>query len=230
MDVEAGKRAVDLIKEKARSTFSEEVLTGLGGFAALFDAGLQGNQEPGAGLVGGRGGHQAQAGPDDGQARYRRHRPGGHVRGRHRLLRRPAPLLPRLPVHRQGSAGEGGRDHGRRGRGLPQGGLRPPRRGDGRAPGPDGPGRVRPGRLRGGSGGEGRDHRRVDHLPAGRHHRPRFLRPPLQRLLPGAQAVLRDQRLQPTTTTCAASPIRWARSCSPPPRSTPPASSRSWRR
>jgi phosphoribosylformylglycinamidine cyclo-ligase len=46
VDVEAGKRAVDLIKEKVRTTFSEEVLTGLGGFAALHDAAFKGIEEP----------------------------------------------------------------------------------------------------------------------------------------------------------------------------------------
>jgi phosphoribosylformylglycinamidine cyclo-ligase len=46
VDVEAGKRAVDLIKDQARSTFSEEVLSGLGGFAGLFDAGFKGINNP----------------------------------------------------------------------------------------------------------------------------------------------------------------------------------------
>ncbi len=46
VDVEAGKRAVDLIKDQARSTFSEEVLSGLGGFAGLFDAGFKGIKNP----------------------------------------------------------------------------------------------------------------------------------------------------------------------------------------
>ena len=36
VDIDAGNRAVDLIKEKVRSTFGPEVLTGIGGFGSLF--------------------------------------------------------------------------------------------------------------------------------------------------------------------------------------------------
>ncbi len=46
VDVEAGRRAVDLIKDQAKSTFSKEVLTGLGGFAGLFDAAFKGFKHP----------------------------------------------------------------------------------------------------------------------------------------------------------------------------------------
>ncbi len=44
VDIEAGNRAVDLIKEKVRSTFGPRVLTGLGGFGSLFAFG--GYREP----------------------------------------------------------------------------------------------------------------------------------------------------------------------------------------
>lgn len=36
VDIDAGERAVDLIRDMARSTFSPQVLTGLGGFSGLF--------------------------------------------------------------------------------------------------------------------------------------------------------------------------------------------------
>lgn len=36
VDIDAGDRAVDLIKEKVRSTFGPQVLTGIGGFGSLF--------------------------------------------------------------------------------------------------------------------------------------------------------------------------------------------------
>ncbi len=46
VDVEAGKRAVDLIKDMVRGTFSEDVLGGLGGFSALHDASFPGIEDP----------------------------------------------------------------------------------------------------------------------------------------------------------------------------------------
>ncbi len=44
VDIDAGNRAVDLIKEKVRSTFGPQVLTGIGGFGSLFAFG--GYKEP----------------------------------------------------------------------------------------------------------------------------------------------------------------------------------------
>ncbi|MCL4531925.1 MAG: phosphoribosylformylglycinamidine cyclo-ligase [Actinobacteria bacterium] len=44
VDIDAGNRAVDLIKEKVRSTFGPQVLTGIGGFGSLFALG--GYKEP----------------------------------------------------------------------------------------------------------------------------------------------------------------------------------------
>ena len=37
VDIEAGNNAVDLIKEEVKSTFTKNVLTGLGSFGSLFD-------------------------------------------------------------------------------------------------------------------------------------------------------------------------------------------------
>ena len=44
VDIEAGNRAVELIKEKVRSTFGPQVLAGIGGFGSLFA--LSGYREP----------------------------------------------------------------------------------------------------------------------------------------------------------------------------------------
>ncbi len=44
VDIDAGNRAVDLIKDKVRSTFGPQVLTGIGGFGSLFAFG--GYKEP----------------------------------------------------------------------------------------------------------------------------------------------------------------------------------------
>lgn len=46
VDIEAGKRAVELIKEEVTSTFRPEVLSGLGGFGALFSGTLEGYNQP----------------------------------------------------------------------------------------------------------------------------------------------------------------------------------------
>ncbi|MBC7229687.1 MAG: phosphoribosylformylglycinamidine cyclo-ligase [Actinobacteria bacterium] len=46
VDIEAGARAVELIREEAASTFRPEVLSGLGGFGALFAAGFKGYSDP----------------------------------------------------------------------------------------------------------------------------------------------------------------------------------------
>ncbi len=44
VDIDAGNRAVDLIKEKVRSTFGPQVLTGIGGFGSLYA--FSGYREP----------------------------------------------------------------------------------------------------------------------------------------------------------------------------------------
>ena len=46
VDIEAGEETVDKVKADVESTFSDEVLTGLGGFGALFAPDLSSYQEP----------------------------------------------------------------------------------------------------------------------------------------------------------------------------------------
>ena len=46
VDIEAGERAVELIKKQVLSTFSSEVLSGIGGFGGLFQPDLSGCREP----------------------------------------------------------------------------------------------------------------------------------------------------------------------------------------
>jgi phosphoribosylformylglycinamidine cyclo-ligase len=46
VDIEAGKQAVELIKEEAASTFRAEVLSELGGFGALFSGAMKGYKQP----------------------------------------------------------------------------------------------------------------------------------------------------------------------------------------
>jgi phosphoribosylformylglycinamidine cyclo-ligase len=46
VDIEAGKKAVELIKEEAASTLRPEVLSELGGFGALFSGRLEGYRDP----------------------------------------------------------------------------------------------------------------------------------------------------------------------------------------
>ena len=37
VDIDAGNQAVDLIKSKVKSTFTKNVLTGIGSFGSLYD-------------------------------------------------------------------------------------------------------------------------------------------------------------------------------------------------
>ncbi len=46
VDIEAGRKAVDLIKDDVASTFGTEVLTGLGGFAGLYRLGAGAQNDP----------------------------------------------------------------------------------------------------------------------------------------------------------------------------------------
>ena len=46
VDIEAGEETVDKVKKEVESTFTDEVLTGLGGFGALFAPDLSDYQEP----------------------------------------------------------------------------------------------------------------------------------------------------------------------------------------
>src|SRR4030042_882179 len=46
VDIEAGKQAVELIKDEVASTFRSEVLSDLGGFGALFSGAMEGYRQP----------------------------------------------------------------------------------------------------------------------------------------------------------------------------------------
>ena len=143
VDTEAAAKAVGLIAELAASTRRPEVADTLGGFAGLFDIG--GGQAPG-GRHRRRRDEAGDRAPDR-PSPDRRHRSGGDVRRRHRLCRRRAAVLPRLPGGRAGGARAGRRAGRGRGRGMPPGRLRAARWRDGRAPRHDARGPVRPGRL-----------------------------------------------------------------------------------
>ena len=94
VDITAGYRAVELMKEHVRRTETPGVLGGLGGFGGLFRPDLAGMSEPV--LVSGTDGvgTKLKIAFLMGQARHRGHRLRGHVRERRHLLRRCAPLLP----------------------------------------------------------------------------------------------------------------------------------------
>ena len=96
VDIDAGERAVDLIRPLVASTLRPEVLGGLGGFGGLFA--LDADRLPPAGAGGRhrRGRHQGAGGPGRRPVRHHRHRPGGHVRGRPGVPGGRAPVLPRL--------------------------------------------------------------------------------------------------------------------------------------
>ena len=148
VDIAAGEAAVDRIKDKVRSTYRPEVLGDIGGFGGLVTL-PEGYRSAGAGVVDRRGGHQGHGGPGGRPLRHHRHRPGGHVRRRHRVPGRRAAVLPRLHLGRRPRPRPDRRAGDRRRRGLPPGRVRAGGRRDGRAPGGHGARRVRPRRLRG---------------------------------------------------------------------------------
>ncbi len=154
VDIEAGDRAVELMKSKVARSRRPEVVDDASGFAGLFDvSALLKFRAAADGDLDRRGRHQGHAGLQAGQARHDRHRPGRHGRRRPGGLRGRAALHDRLHRLRQGRARAHRRDRRRRRRGLPPGGLRPGRRRDRRTPGRDGPRRLRPGRRRDGRRG-----------------------------------------------------------------------------
>ena len=132
VDVAAGERAVELMRDHVASTARPEVVGGLGGFGGAFG-------DPGRLPRAAAHRLERRRRHEDGHRRARRpirhdrHRPRRDVRRRRRLRRRGAARVPRL--HRGRPPGPaGGRGARRRGRrGLPGGGLRARRRRDGRA-------------------------------------------------------------------------------------------------
>ena len=108
VDVTAGYKAVELMKEHTRRTMIPGVLSGLGGFGGLFGLDVSGMREPV--LVSGTDGVGTK------------------------IRRRQTPVFPGLHRLRQECAGEDRVHRFRRGRGLRPFGLRPHRRRDRRAP------------------------------------------------------------------------------------------------
>ena len=86
VDITAGYRSVELMKQYVARTMNEHCIGGLGGFGGLFELDCTGYQAPGADLRHRRRGHQAEDRHDHGQARHHRHRLRGHVRQRRHLL------------------------------------------------------------------------------------------------------------------------------------------------
>ena len=82
VDVEAGDRAVELMKDAIKATHNSSVVGGVGGFAGLYDV---------SELVKYRKPYLATStdgvGTGAGYSRHHRLRPGRHGRGRHRRVR-----------------------------------------------------------------------------------------------------------------------------------------------
>ena len=134
VSIDEADRAVRPSASMARRTFTRAVLTDIGSFGGGYL--LKGYEEPGAGELGRRRRHQAQAGVPDRTARHGRRRPGQSLRERHRGAGRRAAVLPGLFRGRKaGCEGRGGRWFGNGAR-LPRQRLRADRRrngGDARA-------------------------------------------------------------------------------------------------
>ena len=96
VDITAGYRSVELMKQYVARTMNEHCIGGLGGFGGLFELGLHRLQAPCSDLRHGRRGHQAEDRHDHGQARHHRHRLRGHVRQRCHLRRCKAAGVPGL--------------------------------------------------------------------------------------------------------------------------------------
>ena len=92
VDITAGYRAVELMKSHIARTMTAGVCSDIGGFGGLFELDTDRHRAPGAGQRHRRRRHEAEARLPHGQARHRRHRLRGHVRQRHHLLRREAPV------------------------------------------------------------------------------------------------------------------------------------------
>ena len=190
VSIEAGDKAVELMKvwiEKARRP---EMVGGIGGFAGLFDASrAQGLRPAAARHQRRRRRHQGRDRAGDGRPPHHRLRPGRHARRRPGRLRRRAAVPHRLHRHRprRTRAHRGDRPGHRRG--VRGGGLRADRRRDRRAPRAARARRVRRGRL---------DHRR-------RRGRP----PP--RAQPGPARATPSSRWPAAGCTATATP--WSGTC-----------------
>ena len=114
VDVEAGDRAVELMKAAVARTHGPEVLGGVGGFAGLYDAlGLHGRPAAAPRHSTDGVGTKVAVAQRAGQARHDRPRPRRHGRRRHRRLRRRAALHDRLHRLRPGRARADRRDRRR---------------------------------------------------------------------------------------------------------------------
>ena len=91
VDITAGYKSVELMKQYVARTMNEHCIGGSGGFGGLFELDCTGYQHPV--LISGTDGvgTKLKVAMIHGQARYHRHRLCGHVRQRRHLLRVPSP-------------------------------------------------------------------------------------------------------------------------------------------
>ncbi len=206
VDIEAGDRAVELMKASVAKTRRPEVLGRLGGFAGLFDASrLATLDQPVLATSTDGVGTKVAIASGHGYPPHHRLRPGRHGG------RRPGGVWGRAAVHDRLHRVWPGRARADRGhrqghrRGVCRGGLCPARRRDRGASGTARAGRIR--HRRGGdrSGGEGQDPRRRAGAAGRRGAGDRVVRSALQRLLPG-QAGVADGRLVPRPPRARARP------------------------
>ena len=123
VDITAGYRSVELMKQYVARTMNEHCIGGLGGFGGLFELDCTGYKHPV--LVSGTDGvgTKLKIAYAPGQARHHRHRLRGHVRQRCHLRRCQAAVLPGLHRLRPQHPGKDRRDRQGRGRGLRAGRL-----------------------------------------------------------------------------------------------------------
>ena len=96
VDITAGYRSVELMKQYVARTMNEHCIGGLGGFGGLFELDCTGYKHPVLISWHGRCGHQAEDRHDHGQARHHWHRLRCHVRQRCDLRRCKAAGVPGL--------------------------------------------------------------------------------------------------------------------------------------
>ena len=131
VDIDAGNRAVELMKDAVRSTFTPNVLADVGSFGGLFALTDLPAQPVLVGSIDGVG-TKVKLAAELGRWQGDRPGPGQPLRQRHPGAERPPALLSRL--YRLQQARPAGRRRGRHGdgRGLPRRPLCPDRRRDGR--------------------------------------------------------------------------------------------------